>query len=115
VLDVVVGAAIGVLIGLFAWPRGGLGEALIRSCPAGGLLPCADSLTTAAADVAARFEHAALALLTDDHDLLTATLPDPPVLTWPTDLGADLYHFADLRVWLDGLRLDLTRPAMRDA
>jgi uncharacterized membrane protein YccC len=26
VLDVVIGAAIGVLIGLFAWPRGGLGE-----------------------------------------------------------------------------------------
>ena len=28
---------------------------------------------------------------------------------WPTDLGPELYRLADVRVWLDGLRADLTR------
>jgi hypothetical protein len=30
---------------------------------------------------------------------------------WPTDLGLDLYHLADLRVWLGGLVDDLARVA----
>ena len=36
-------------------------------------------------------------------------LPLPSDVDWPTDLGQDLYHVADLRVWLDGLRDDLGR------
>jgi uncharacterized membrane protein YccC len=188
VLDVVVGAAIGVIIGLFAWPRGGSGElhraagtfladaarvvretvdvmangahpgavlpqarldgqlaeasyalyqseqhpasmidwqatlvaghhtvrgaeVLIRSCPSGGLLPSAPPLTAAAADVAGRYEHVALGLLTRDRAALTGPAPEPPTLTWPDDLGQDLYHLADLRAWLDGLRDDLSRIA----
>jgi uncharacterized membrane protein YccC len=188
VLDVVVGAAIGVLIGLFAWPRGGSGElhraagtfladaarvvretmnvvargaepgsalaqargdgqladasyalyqsehhqlsvvdwqatlvagqhavrgaeVLIRSCPSGGLLPLVASLTAGATDVAGRYEHVALGLLTRDRDALVEPAPTPPDVDWPTDLGQDLYHLADLRVWLDGLRDDLGRVA----
>ncbi|MET0492399.1 MAG: FUSC family protein [Actinoplanes sp.] len=181
-LDVAVGAVIGVLIGLFAWPRGGAGElhratanfltggaavvretvsvladhvagtgalgrareesrlaeasyalyqserhapatvdwqatllagqhavrgaeALLRSCPTGRLLPCVTPLTRSAADVAARFEAVADALRR--RDLPWAPAGPPPSPTWPTDLGQDLYHLADLRVWLDGLREDL--------
>ncbi|XVU22335.1 FUSC family protein [Actinoplanes sp. CA-054009] len=182
VLDVVIGALVGVLIGLFAWPRGGAGElrratanfmsaaaavvretvavmargfqqgpalpsargasllaeasyalyqsehhpdspvdwqatllaghhavrgaeALVRSCPAGGLLPCDTQLTAAADDVAACFTRAATALAEG------AALPEvpPPVpVPWPNDLGQDLYVIADLRVWLLGLRDDLS-------
>jgi uncharacterized membrane protein YccC len=186
VVDVLVGAAVGVLIGLLAWPRGGSGElhratgrflatsagvvretvavvaeglpvghaqpaareagllaeasyalyqserhepgaldwqstliaghhavrgseALVRACPSGGLLPCVGSLRAAAADVAARYERVADGLLTHDHALVRDRLPDPPAAEWPTDLGQDLYHLADLRVWLDGLREDLGR------
>ena len=188
VLDVVVGAAVGVVIGLFAWPRGGLGElhraagtfladaarvvletvnvvargaqpgpalprartdgqlaeasfalyqsehgrpsaidwqatlvaghhsvrgaeTLIRSCPRGGLLPCVDVLTASSTDVAGRYEHVALGLLTHDRDAVTELTPGPPDTHWPTDLGHDLYHLADLRVWLDGLRDDVGRIA----
>ena len=186
VLDVVVGAAVGVLIGLFAWPRGGLGElhravgtfladaaqvvrttvdviangatpgpalplarqdgqlaeasfalyqserhqpgtldwqatlvaghhavrgaeALIRSCPSGGVLPGVESLTRGATDVASRYEHVAVGLLTRSRDSLHEPAPEPPAAEWPTDLGQDLYHLADLRVWFDGLREDLGR------
>jgi len=186
VLDVVVGAGIGVLIGLFAWPRGGLGElhraagtfladaarvvrmtvdvvangappgpalpkarqdgqlaeasyalyqserhqsgtldwqavqvaghhavrgaeALIRSCPSGGVLPGVESLSRDATDVASRYEHVAVGLLTRDQAALHDPAPEPPDLPWPTNLGQDLYHLADLRVWLDGLREDLGR------
>jgi uncharacterized membrane protein YccC len=185
-LDVLVGAVVGVLAGLFAWPRGGLGElhratgnflaagasvvretvavlargappgdalprarfdgqlaeasyalyqsersapgivdwqatlvaghhavrgaeALLRACPAGRLLTCRDALSTVATDVAARYEHAALALLARDRGAFAEPPPAPPAVRWPTDLGADLYHLADLRVWLDGLRDDLGR------
>ena len=183
VLDVLLGAAIGVLIGLFAWPRGGGGElhratatfladaadvigetvavlannqqpagamprarlsgqlgdasfalyqserhptatvdwqatliaghhavrgaeALIRSCPAGGLLPCAGQLTALASDIAARYSRAASALARHDRHV---PQPPPLPLEWPTDLGQDLYTIADVRVWLDGLREDLAR------
>ncbi|WP_306213961.1 FUSC family protein, partial [Actinoplanes sp. RD1] len=185
VLDVTVGAVIGVLIGLFAWPRGGAGElhratsafladgagvvretvrvlsrhgaqdgalararrderlaeasyalyqterhgpapldwqatliagqhavrgaeALLRVTPEGRLLPCATVLDAAAADVAGRFEAAAAAVLAERRQ---APAGPPPELPWPTDLGRDLYHLADLRVWLDGLREDLSRIA----
>jgi uncharacterized membrane protein YccC len=182
-LDVLVGLAIGVLAGLFAWPRGGGGElhratgtfltagagviretvavmargeqpglalprarlagqladasfalyqserpapasmdwqatlvaghhavrgaeALVRSCPTGGLLPCVDELTVAAADVAGRYERAGEALLR--HGDRPAEGPPEPI-AWPTDLGQDLYVIADVRVWLDGLREDVAR------
>jgi len=185
-LDVLVGAAIGVVIGLFAWPRGGAGELhratsifladgarvvretvatmanaaeqgaglprarvdsqlaeatfalyqserhpnssvdwqatlvaghhavrgaeiLLRSCPSGGLLPCATPLTASADDVAARYERVADGLRRRDRDVVRAPQPAAPDLTWPTDLGESLYHLADLRVWLDGLRDDLGR------
>jgi hypothetical protein len=186
VLDVVVGATIGVLIGLFAWPRGGLGElhratgtfvadaarvvretvnvlahgaqpggalpkarsdgqlaeasyalyqserpqpsildwqatlvaghhavrgaeALLRIWPTGGLLPSVAPLTASATDVAIRYEHVAVGLLTRDREALAEPAPPPPAVSWPTDLGQDLYHLADLRVWLDSLRDDLGR------
>lgn len=186
VIDVVVGAAVGLMIGLLAWPRGGLGElhraagtlmadaarvvretvavlaegtppgdamprartagrladasyalyqterhmqppidwqatlvaghhavrgaeALSRDCPTGRLLPCVAPLTTSAADVAERYERVAAALYAHGGMAAAVHLPDPPVTDWPTDLGQDLYHVADLRVWLDGLRDDLGR------
>jgi uncharacterized membrane protein YccC len=187
-LDVLIGAAVGVLIGLFAWPRGGSGElhratanflamaarvvretvavvaegahpanalpqaraagqlaeasyalyqselhppatldwqstlvaghhavrgaeVLIRSCPTGGLLPCVAPLTASAADVAARYERVADGLRHRDRTAVTARPADPPSAEWPTNLGQNLYHLADLRVWLDGLREDLGRIA----
>jgi hypothetical protein len=186
VLDVVIGAAVGVLIGLFAWPRGGLGElhratgtfladsarvvrmtvdviahgkepgaplprarqdgqvadstyalyqteqhppatldwqatlvaghhavrgaeALIRSCPAGGVLPSVPALDRVAADAAGRYDHVAVGLLTRDREALREELPGPPEMEWPVGLGADLYHVSDLVVWIDGLRDDLSR------
>jgi len=191
VLDVLVGAAIGVLIGLFAWPRGGAGELhraaaifladgarviretvatmangvpqggglpraredgrlaeasyalyqserhpptrvdwqatlgaghhavrgagiLLRSCPSGGLLPCVKPLAVAAEDVAVRYERLADGLRRRDRDVVLAPQAPAPELSWPTDLGQDLYHLADLRVWLDGLRDDLGRVVGAD-
>ena len=188
VLDVLVGAAIGVLVGLFAWPRGGAGElhrstgnfltaaagvvretvdlaargsqpgaalpaareagqlaeasyalyqseqhpasridwqatlvaghhavrgaeALRRTLPMGGLEACTTPLTTAAEDVAARYEQTADALHRRDRDQLLRAAEPAPAITWRTDLGQELYHLADLRVWLDGLRDDLGRIA----
>jgi uncharacterized membrane protein YccC len=191
VLDVLIGAAVGVLIGLFAWPRGGGGElhraagtfigscarairetisvmadgeppgtalpqarldgqlaeasyalyqterhetaaldwqatliaghhvvrgaeALVRSCPAGGLLPSIGPLTATAWDVAQRYERAAEGLLRHDRDQTRRSVrqrADP--VEWPTDLGPDLYIIADLRAWLDGLRDDIGRIAGR--
>ncbi|MBL7258347.1 FUSC family protein [Paractinoplanes lichenicola] len=182
VADVLIGAAVGVLIGLFAWPRGGAGElqraagtfltsaaavvretvavmakgqtpgdalptarqagqlaeasyalyqserrgptpidwqatliaghhavrgaeALVRSCPAGGLLPCVAQLTALAGDVAECYDRSAAQLMRGE----TPSRPpaSPPPEEWPDDLGQDLYIIADLRVWLDGLREDL--------
>ena len=45
----------------------------------------------------------------DDRAAIRDAAPLPGDLQWPDDLGQDLYHLADLRVWLDGLRDDLTR------
>ncbi|MGB9138658.1 MAG: FUSC family protein, partial [Pseudonocardiaceae bacterium] len=186
VVDVLVGAVVGVLIGLFAWPRGGSGElhqatanflataarvvretvavvaegarpadalpqaraagqlaeasyalyqserhpparvdwqatlvaghhavrgaeALVRSCPTGGLLPCVALLTASAADVAARYERVADGLRRRDRTAVTDRPADSPPAEWPTNLGQDLYNLADLHVWLDGLRDDLGR------
>ena len=187
VLDVLVGAAVGVLIGLFAWPRGGAGElhravgtfigacsrviretvavmadgeapgtalpqarsagmladasfalyqsephdaasidwqatlvaghhvvrgaeVLVKSCPAGGLLPSVGPLTATAWDVAQRYERAAEGLLAHDREFARlAAQQRPEPVEWPTDLGQDLYILADLRAWLDGLRDDIAR------
>ena len=188
VLDVLLGAAIGVLIGLFAWPRGGGGElhraasgflataagvvretvavmaqgqqpgaampaarlsgqladasyalyqserhppasldwqatllaghhavrgaeALVRSCPAGGLLPCVEPLTALASDVAGRYVDASAAVA--EHGTVPGAAPPLAGLVWPTDLGQDLYIIADLRTWLDGLREDVAAIAGR--
>ncbi|MCM4084099.1 FUSC family protein [Paractinoplanes hotanensis] len=188
VADVLIGAAIGVLIGLFAWPRGGAGElhratgtflasasevvretiavmadgatpgnalpkarfagqlaeasfalyqserhsparldwqatlvaghhavrgaeALVRSCPAGGLLPFVNQLTALADDVAACYDDAAGRLLRNETPGRPPDRPAPP--RWPDDLGQDLYIVADLRAWLDGLREDLTNMTGR--
>jgi len=182
VTDVLIGAAVGVLIGLFAWPRGGGGElhraagtflqssadvvretvevmadgmtpghamptarragqlaeasfalyqserprpgmidwqatliaghhavrgaeALVRSCPAGGLLPCVSQLSMLAGEVAANYDRSGELLR---QNRTPARPPDPPApVPWPDDLGQDLYIVSDLRVWLDGLREDL--------
>jgi uncharacterized membrane protein YccC len=187
VLDVLIGAAVGVLIGLFAWPRGGGGElhratgtfigscarviretvavmadgeapgmalptarfdgqlaeasyalyqterhepaeldwqatliaghhavrgaeALVRSCPAGGLLPCVGPLTATAWDVAQRYERAAEGLLRHDREPARRPARERAApVEWPTNLGHDLYVIADLRAWLDGLRDDIGR------
>jgi uncharacterized membrane protein YccC len=187
VLDVLVGAGAAVLIGLFAWPRGGGGElhravgnfigggsrviretvsvmadgerpgtalpetrsaamladasyalyqserhdastldwqavlvaghhairgaeVLVRSCPAGGLLPSVGPLTATAWDVARRYERASEGLLARDRGFVERPAPArPEPVEWPTDLGQDLYIIADLRAWLDGLRDDIAR------
>jgi uncharacterized membrane protein YccC len=185
VVDVVVGAGIGAVMGLLAWPRGGSGElhratgtflaaaaqvvretvavlargqapgealpraraagqlaeasyalyqnerhppgrtdwqaaliaghhairgaeALVRSCPAGGLLPCVATLAATAEDVAGRFQDLSDRLL---HRQPPPGAPPPAhqPTDWPTDLGQNLYHLADLRVWLEGLGADLNR------
>lgn len=199
VVDVLVGAVVGVLIGLLAWPRGGSGElhratgvflgaaagvvrqtvatlasnasaaadptgdalprartaghlaeasyalyqterhppavvdwqatllaghhavrgaeALLRTCPTGGLVPCVASLAALADDVVGRFERVAEGLLRHDRTAVTTKLSAPPTIEWPTNLGQALYHLADLRVWLYGLREDLDRitPSIPDA
>jgi hypothetical protein len=86
-------------------------EALVRSCPAGGLLPCVEPLTALAADVAGRYGDASAALA--EHRKPPAPAPPLAGLVWPTDLGQDLYIIADLRTWLDGLREDLAAIAGR--
>ncbi|WP_250002682.1 FUSC family protein [Actinoplanes sp. M2I2] len=188
VTDVLIGAAVGVLIGLFAWPRGGAGElnratgtflaaaaevvretiavmakgadpgaalpearragqlaeasfalyqnerhpaatldwqatlvaghhavrgaeALVRSCPAGGLLPCVTQLTALAADVAGWYDRSAEQLLRNETPPRPGEQKGP--MAWPDDLGQDLYIVADLRAWLDGLREDLTNMTGR--
>jgi len=80
-------------------------EALVRSCPAGGLLPCVEPLTALSAAVAGRYDQAATALA--EHGRMPSFAAAPTGLTWPADLGQDLYIIADLRVWLDGLREDI--------
>jgi uncharacterized membrane protein YccC len=195
VLDVAVGAAVGLLIGLFAWPRGGAGElhratanflsaaaaviretvavlvearppgpalpvarregglaeacyalyqserrdprtalvdwqaaimaghhvvrgaeALRRSCPTGRMVTCRDQLTATAAIVAGGYEDLAARLRHGDSTAIP--VPRLPAQDWPPGLGTDLYHLADLQVWLTGLTDDLTglarpRPADR--
>jgi hypothetical protein len=92
-------------------------EALLRTCPTGGLVPCVASLAALADDVVGRFERVAEGLLRHDRTAVTTKLSAPPAIEWPTNLGQALYHLADLRVWLYGLREDLDRitPSIPDA
>ena len=78
-------------------------------CLTGRLLPCVQPLSAEADDVAARYERVADALLRRDHAVRGVAPPAAPRGDWPTNLGTDLYHLADLHVWLDGLRDDLGR------
>ena len=194
-LDVAVGAGVGLLIGLFAWPRGGAGElhratanflaasaavvretvavlteatppgpalpvarqqsllaeasyalyqserhdprtvavdwqatlvaghhvvrgaeALLRSCPTGRMLTCRRPLTAAAATVAGGYEELAARLRHGGRTAIAVPRLRPEA--WPDDLGTDLYHLADIRVWLAGLADDLahlTQPSTADA
>ncbi|BCB91137.1 hypothetical protein Psuf_084500 [Phytohabitans suffuscus] len=182
-LDVALGAVVGVLIGLVAWPRGGAGElhraasrflaagaeavrasaasdpaaalrpelswarrqgqladasytlyrgeghrdrtvdweavldagadaaggadAVLRASPAGRLPPATGPLAAYAGAVADGYGSLATALWDRE--------PAPPDLGpadpggWPTRGGPDLYHLADLRVWLGGLSAALDR------
>jgi hypothetical protein len=51
----------------------------------------------------------ALGLLRADRAAIRDAAPPPGDLEWPDELGQDLHQLAELRVWLDGLRDDLTR------
>ena len=84
-------------------------EALLRDCPTGRLLMCRRQLGTAAATVASGYEELARFLRYGSRTSIA--LPRLPPEEWPTDLGTDLYHLADIRVWLAGLADDLTRLA----
>jgi hypothetical protein len=83
-------------------------EALLRSDAGGKVVDCAAPLAATAADVAARFESVAAGLLVR-HVAPHAPFPSSPAVAWPTHIGSALYHLADIRVWLDGLRDDLDR------
>jgi uncharacterized membrane protein YccC len=80
-------------------------EGLLRSCPAGRLDDRVGALGTTSSSVAAGYDAVAAQLLT------RRPVDVPPVVrgpqNWPADLGPDLYHLADLRVWLDGVAADL--------
>jgi hypothetical protein len=84
-------------------------EALLRSCPTGRLLPCAGPLAASAATVADGYERFAAGLRRRARVALDEPARSPE--EWPTDLGVDLYHLADIRVWLGGLHDDLSRIA----
>jgi hypothetical protein len=192
VLDVAVGAAIGVVIGLFAWPRGGSGElhratanfltacaaavretvavltlgvppgrvlvgarqegrladasyalyqserhdpqpstvdwqatlvaghhavrgaeGLRQDCPSGRMVTCSRQLSTVSDLVAQGYERLAAQLRHGDR--IVPTMPELPDEAWPDGLGTDLYHLADIQVWLAGLADDLRRLATPDA
>jgi hypothetical protein len=82
-------------------------EGLLRSCPDGRLSDYVGPLGITSSSVAAGYDAVAAQLLT------RRPVDVPPVVRedqdWPADLGADLYHLADLRVWLDGVADDLGR------
>jgi hypothetical protein len=81
-------------------------EGLLRACAVGRLSDYAGPLGITSSSVAAGYDAVAAQLLT------RRPIDVPPVVrddeAWPVDLGADLYHLADLRVWLDGVADDLT-------
>ena len=75
-------------------------------------MTCRRQLDAAAASVAAGYGELAGHLR---HGSDTAIrVPRLPPEEWPDDLGTDLYHLADIRVWLAGLADDLARLARTD-
>jgi hypothetical protein len=86
-------------------------EALLRSCPTGRLLPCVALLSATADTVADGYERFAAGLRRRERAGLDGLAAATRAEDWPTDLGTDLYHLADIRVWLSGLRDDLVRLA----
>jgi hypothetical protein len=88
-------------------------EALLRTCPTGRLLSCARQLDVASATVVVGYQTFAAGLRRRTR--VEVTGPPLDAEDWPTDLGTDLYHLADLRVWLtslgDDLRYISTAPA----
>jgi uncharacterized membrane protein YccC len=82
-------------------------EVLLRSCPSGCLVRCADALVGSATEVAGGYDAFATALPDREGPLpLPGPLQPQP---WPDDLGTDLYHMVDIQVWLTGLNDDLIR------
>jgi hypothetical protein len=78
-------------------------------CPGGCLISCASALASTADAVADGFTRAADDLRAHRPPALPAELPPQQ---WPTNLGADLYHLADIQVWLADLHDDLVRLAV---
>src|SRR5581483_10514900 len=83
-------------------------QSLLRSCPRGCMVSCAAALVATSDAVAAGFGRAAADLHARRPPGTPAALPAPQ---WPTDLGTDLYHLADIQVWLADLHDDLLRMA----
>src|SRR5581483_3754974 len=84
-------------------------EALLRSCPSGRMVACRRQLHTAADSVATAYD--TLGALLRNGSRVDVPVPKLPPEEWPTDLGTDLYHLADIRVWLTGLTEDFARLA----
>ena len=78
---------------------------LLRSCPPGRLIDSVRPLGALSARVAHAYATASAQLL--DHHPVRVPAPPAAESDWPTDLGAELYNLADLRIWLDGLTDDL--------
>jgi hypothetical protein len=79
------------------------------------MVTCRDQLTATAAIVAGGYEDLAARLRHGDSTAIP--VPRLPAQDWPPGLGTDLYHLADLEVWLTGLTDDLTglaRPLPAD-
>jgi Fusaric acid resistance protein-like len=83
-------------------------EGLLRSCQPGRLTDVGP-LGTTSSSVAAGYDAVAAQLLTRRPVDVPPVVRGPQDQDWPADLGPDLYHLADLRVWLDGVAADLTR------
>jgi hypothetical protein len=82
-------------------------EVLLRSCPSGCLVSCAEVLVATATAVADGYDAFATAL-----PVPGGPLPVPGPLApqpWPENLGTDLYHLVDIQTWLSGLNDDLIR------
>jgi hypothetical protein len=82
-------------------------DALLRSCPGGRLITCRGQLMAEAGQVAEAFDELGRQLR---GGFCTAiAVPRLPAEQWPSGLGTDLYHLADIRGWLAGLADDLSR------
>ena len=84
-------------------------EGLLRESPTGRLLPCARPSSAWQKTSPDATTGSPTACCATTATALIRPVPAPSHRDWPTDLGRDLYHLADLHVWLDGLRDDLGR------